>query len=296
MNQLLYTCPCCGYKTLTETSPGTFEICHLCGWEDDEVQLRDPDYRGGANSESLREAQCDFIEEFKNAPDSLGYEKDEDWSPLPPASIMLSPESTKQIAELIKNKYSEYNLSNILLGCASLGLFISFICGVIGLFSSENRDLLRYSGPVLLGSMAYILLHTFVLESIFDRFALQHCGQNMEKVEIPVSDSKDKNNDNVLFYLCKECGKSEPIGYSGSLDIVTEYLKLQSSHCQDCGFVRQYDGECYRCKLRAEQDVLNKFSSRDDQYKECLCKLDFVDSGDNHIGNGSLGARSSAIG
>jgi len=55
-----YTCPCCGYKTLDEPPPGTFEICGLCGWEDDAIQFGDPDYEGGANGESLREAQHNF--------------------------------------------------------------------------------------------------------------------------------------------------------------------------------------------------------------------------------------------
>ena len=46
MNIELYTCPCCGYKTLEECSPGTFEICPICFWEDDNVQFEDPLYEG----------------------------------------------------------------------------------------------------------------------------------------------------------------------------------------------------------------------------------------------------------
>jgi len=53
-------CPCCGYRTLDEEPPGTFEICPVCYWEDDLVQFRDPDYRGGANEESLNEARRNF--------------------------------------------------------------------------------------------------------------------------------------------------------------------------------------------------------------------------------------------
>ncbi|MGH0430724.1 CPCC family cysteine-rich protein [Bacillus hominis] len=55
-----YTCPCCGYKTLEE-APGTYEICSICFWEDDEVQFNDPDFEGGANEVSLRQAQKNFI-------------------------------------------------------------------------------------------------------------------------------------------------------------------------------------------------------------------------------------------
>ncbi|PLT28461.1 CPCC family cysteine-rich protein [Peribacillus deserti] len=56
-----YTCPCCGYKTLDEEPPGTYFICDICCWEDDGVQFNDPDYVGGANSVSFREAQQNFI-------------------------------------------------------------------------------------------------------------------------------------------------------------------------------------------------------------------------------------------
>jgi len=55
-----FTCPCCGYKTLEEKPPGTDDICPICFWEDDRVQFDDPDYQGGANEPSLREAQKNF--------------------------------------------------------------------------------------------------------------------------------------------------------------------------------------------------------------------------------------------
>ena len=55
-----YPCPCCGYKTLPKPAGGTYDICPVCFWEDDGVQLDDPDYPGGANKPSLREAQRNF--------------------------------------------------------------------------------------------------------------------------------------------------------------------------------------------------------------------------------------------
>lgn len=55
-----YACPCCGYMTLDERPPGTFDICSVCFWEDDRQQFEDPDLAGGANRVSLREARENF--------------------------------------------------------------------------------------------------------------------------------------------------------------------------------------------------------------------------------------------
>ena len=55
-----YPCPCCGYLTLGEKPPGTYLMCEVCFWEDDEVQYRDPCYEGGANEVSLKEARLNF--------------------------------------------------------------------------------------------------------------------------------------------------------------------------------------------------------------------------------------------
>jgi hypothetical protein len=56
----MYRCLCCGYLTLTEEPPGTFEICPVCNWEDDFVQATDPDFAGGANHVSLSQARKNF--------------------------------------------------------------------------------------------------------------------------------------------------------------------------------------------------------------------------------------------
>lgn len=55
-----YLCPCCNNKTLSEPPPGTYEICFICGWEDDPVQFTHPDYEGGANIMSLNQARVEF--------------------------------------------------------------------------------------------------------------------------------------------------------------------------------------------------------------------------------------------
>ncbi|MBR2284153.1 MAG: hypothetical protein IJ874_07025 [Ruminococcus sp.] len=55
-----YRCPCCGEYSLDEP-PGKYDICSVCGWEDDPVQLKDPDFAGGANRLSLNEARAEYI-------------------------------------------------------------------------------------------------------------------------------------------------------------------------------------------------------------------------------------------
>lgn len=85
-----FTCPCCGYKTLDEEPPGTYDICPVCFWEDDNLQFADPDYRGGANGLSLREAQKNFSEFGACDRRSIKlvrqqrdrYERDTEWKPL----------------------------------------------------------------------------------------------------------------------------------------------------------------------------------------------------------------------
>ncbi len=56
-----YYCPCCGYKTLSYKPPGTFLICEICYWEDDNIQFQDSLYSGGANKVSLIQGQKNFI-------------------------------------------------------------------------------------------------------------------------------------------------------------------------------------------------------------------------------------------
>lgn len=58
-----FKCPCCGQNTLLEKPPGTYQICPICHWEDDYVQFYNPNYKGGANKNSLNEARKKFISE-----------------------------------------------------------------------------------------------------------------------------------------------------------------------------------------------------------------------------------------
>ena len=56
-----YPCPCCGYKTI-EREDTFYDICPVCFWETDPIQLAAPTYKGGANRPSLIEAQQNFIQ------------------------------------------------------------------------------------------------------------------------------------------------------------------------------------------------------------------------------------------
>ena len=83
-----YTCPCCGFKTLDNEHD--YDICEICFWEDDLVQFEDVDYEGGANDNSLRQAQYNYIEVGACQRDMLQHirkpnvhdVRDENWKPL----------------------------------------------------------------------------------------------------------------------------------------------------------------------------------------------------------------------
>ena len=55
-----YLCPCCGQYAFSGAN--TFEICEICGWENNRVQNEYPDFAGGANHMSLNEARKAFQE------------------------------------------------------------------------------------------------------------------------------------------------------------------------------------------------------------------------------------------
>ena len=50
-------CPCCGKDYIEEA----YDICLTCGWEYDPIQNDTPDYRGGANKDSLIEHRDWFM-------------------------------------------------------------------------------------------------------------------------------------------------------------------------------------------------------------------------------------------
>lgn len=57
-----FPCPCCGWYTLDHEADGSYDICPVCYWEDDPVQLEEPDCEGGANRLSLNQSRRNYRE------------------------------------------------------------------------------------------------------------------------------------------------------------------------------------------------------------------------------------------
>jgi len=94
----LYTCPGCGYPTLTER--GGYEICCVCNWEDDNQDDKEADeIWGGPNYElSLTENRLNIGEQLATIAAAIGGRINDD--PLIVLSI-LSKHDTK-VSELFK--------------------------------------------------------------------------------------------------------------------------------------------------------------------------------------------------
>ncbi|SEN74573.1 Cysteine-rich CPCC [Chitinophaga rupis] len=69
LEEELYKCPCCGFKTLK--TKGEYEICRVCKWEDD--GNREPDSYSSANRKTLSEALKIFSEKRNAHPDEKRY-------------------------------------------------------------------------------------------------------------------------------------------------------------------------------------------------------------------------------
>jgi hypothetical protein len=90
MNDVKYPCPCCGYLVFDE-SPGSYDICPICYWEDDALQLEfATTLAGGANKPTLGEAQREFVRSGACEqrltphvrPPGLDDERDPAWRPI----------------------------------------------------------------------------------------------------------------------------------------------------------------------------------------------------------------------
>jgi len=54
----LLQCPCCDFFTLP--ARGDYDICPVCFWEDDGIDVDRPDVRSGPNHMTLRQGRHDF--------------------------------------------------------------------------------------------------------------------------------------------------------------------------------------------------------------------------------------------
>ena len=73
---------------MPETSYGTYNICEVCGWEDDGVQLATPACGGGANKESLVEAQLAALARVPfGMAESAGICRSRSWRPLSASEV-----------------------------------------------------------------------------------------------------------------------------------------------------------------------------------------------------------------
>jgi hypothetical protein len=90
-DETTYPCPVCGYLVFEEP-PGSYAICPICFWEDDQVQLGYPLMAGGANNVSLYEAQQNFMRDGASEVRLTGHvrqpadleKRDPQWRPFDP--------------------------------------------------------------------------------------------------------------------------------------------------------------------------------------------------------------------
>ncbi|HEY8918075.1 MAG TPA: CPCC family cysteine-rich protein [Chitinophaga sp.] len=69
LEEKLYKCPCCAFKTLK--TKGEYEICRVCKWEDD--GNCEPDSYSSANRQTLSEASKIFNEKRTANPEDKRY-------------------------------------------------------------------------------------------------------------------------------------------------------------------------------------------------------------------------------
>jgi hypothetical protein len=82
MNDAPSPCPVCGFIVFSGP-PGSYDICPVCGWEDDPVQLVHPLLQGGANRKSLAESQIAILKTIPVAVrEQGGFKRDDCWRPL----------------------------------------------------------------------------------------------------------------------------------------------------------------------------------------------------------------------
>ena len=88
----LFPCPSCGFLVFRE-GPGSYDICPICGWEDDDVQLRYPTMGGGANGPCLAESQRNALLRVPLGTSvHSSYCRDPEWRPLQASELAPDPD------------------------------------------------------------------------------------------------------------------------------------------------------------------------------------------------------------
>lgn len=68
--------------------PGSYDICPICGWEDDHVQLAYPTTPVGANGQSLLDWQQQVLREFPVEERTFaGNHRSPQWRPIEPSDL-----------------------------------------------------------------------------------------------------------------------------------------------------------------------------------------------------------------
>lgn len=80
---MFLACPCCGFNSIEEQIYGSYMLCPICDWEDDQLQLANPCSGGGANYYSLAEQQLKFGKQVDIGTKLYkGYARNPNWRPL----------------------------------------------------------------------------------------------------------------------------------------------------------------------------------------------------------------------
>jgi hypothetical protein len=100
-------CPVCGFLTFDGHEYGSYEICEICNWEDDAVQLANLASEGGANKGSLLDEQDKILKKYPiEIQNHNGFVRDPQWRPI------NDNERERYIAEKKENHWSNIGWRN----------------------------------------------------------------------------------------------------------------------------------------------------------------------------------------